>query len=774
MLQAVHSLFSATPLTLYRFARTQLGWLVSVLPLGVLIYLAAYAAGPVLDGGSLTASYAWVPSLDVNLVFRIDGLSLVFALLIAGIGFLICLYASAYLHRDTGRFDLYLMFFMASMLGVVLADNLILLFISWELTSFSSYLLIAFYHEKENAREAARQALIVTAAGGLAMLPGLVLLGLTAGTWQLSQLAAARATIIGDKLYLPSLILIAVGAFTKSAQFPFHYWLPGAMEAPTPVSAYLHSATMVNAGIYLLARLSPVLGQTQEWKWLLGSAGAMTLLIGGYLAWQQTDLKRILAYTTVGMLGTMTLLLGIGSGRAVEAALILVCTHALYKGALFMVAGAVDHATGTRDITALGGLRRTMPTTALAALLAALSMAGIPPLLGFITKDLIYEAALNLHRATLPIVVIFVAGNLFNVTAAGLVAIRPFFGASASPRKHVHEVPLSMGVGPLVLGSLGLIGGLFAAALYQPLLVQMVGAVYRQPYEIELGLWHGLSPALALSGVTLAGGVLLYYAVDTLRPRFARVSAVGSRIGPARLYTLAIQGTLSAASTGTYALLKAYLRQYIRVILITLVLASSYVFVTQIEFDNLLHGSSVRFYELVIAGVIIAAAVMSTQINKRLSAAAALGTVGYGVTLIYILYGAPDLAMTQFAIETLTVILFVVTIYRLPKLKKLSSTRSRRLDAVLAALVGGTMTLITLVVTAVPLQSRLSPYFAENSYVKAHGHNVVNVILVDFRGFDTMGEITVLSVAAIGVFALLSLNLHRSAGDEGVHPGEDA
>jgi multicomponent Na+:H+ antiporter subunit A len=771
MLQAVHSLFSATPLTLYRLAKTQLGWLVAVLPLGVLVYLVARAAGPVMDGDSVTAAYSWVPSLDVDLVFRMDGLSLVFAMLITGIGALVCIYASAYLHRDSGRFYLYLMIFMASMLGVVLADNLVLLFMFWELTSFSSYLLIAFYNEKENAREAARQALIVTAAGGFAMLPGLLLLGMTAGTWQISHLAAARETVVADKLYLPVLILIAVGAFTKSAQFPFHYWLPDAMEAPTPVSAYLHSATMVNAGIYLLARLYPVLGQTQEWQWLIGSAGGITLLLGGYLAWQQTDLKRILAYTTVGMLGTMTLLLGIGSSRAVEAVLVLVCAHALYKGALFMVVGAIDHATGTRDITYLGGLRRSMPTTALAALLAALSMAGIPPLLGFITKDLIYETALALHGTAIPAVLILVAGNLFNVTAAGLVAVRPFYGVTASPRKHVHEVPLSMWLGPLVLGGLGLIGGLFAAALYQPLLVQMFNAVYHKPYTIELSLWHGLSTALALSGVTLASGSLLYYYADTLRPRLAGVSAMGDRLGPARLYTLTIQGTLSLASTGTQALLKAYLRQYIRVILITLVLASSYVFATQIEFDNLLHSSGVRFYELVIAGVIVAAALMSTQINKRLSAAAALGTVGYGVTLIYILYGAPDLAMTQFAIETLTVILFVVTIYRLPKLKKLSSTRSRRMDAVLAALVGSTMTLITLVVISVPLQSRLSPYFAENSYVKAHGHNVVNVILVDFRGFDTMGEITVLSVAAIGVFALLSLNLHRY---QVVHSGEDA
>jgi len=779
MLQVVTSFFSTAPASLSRFVRVQMGWLMAGLPFILLLYFAT-RLGPVLDGAVFTATYQWVPSLGANLSLRVDGLSLPFALLITGIGTLVCIYSSHYLeeHVYIGRFYLYLIAFMGSMLGVVLADNLLLLVVFWELTSFTSYLLIAFHNHNESAREAARQALIVTGAGGLAMLAGCVLLAITAGTWEISQMAASGGLIRASELYLPILLLIVIGAFAKSAQFPFHFWLPNAMEAPTPVSAYLHSATMVNAGIYLLARLYPVLGATEEWELFVTSGGAVTLLIGSYLAWQQTDLKRILAYTTISSLGMMVFLLGIGSEQAIEAAMLLLLAHALYKGALFMVAGAVDHTTGTREITQLGGLQRVMPITAIAATLAALSMAGFPPTLGFITKELIYETDLFPNIAAVPtalLTILLLLGNLFNVTAAGLVVVRPFYGAVRGAHRHSQEALSGLWLGPLILGVISLIGGLFAATLYQPILAQMVSVIYGESPVIRLSLWNGFSVSLLLSAATLAGGGLLYVRADRLRSGTASLSAIGARLGPARLYTLAIQSAMNLASIGTRALLKAYLRQYIRIILVTFVLALSYVLMTGVEFDNLWHSSGVRVYELIVAGVIIAAALMATQINKRLSAAAALGTVGYGVTLIYVLYGAPDLAMTQFAVETLTVILFVVVIYRLPKLKKLSSTRSRRLDAVLALLVGSTMTLITLVVISVPLQSRLSPYFAENSYRMAHGHNVVNVILVDFRGFDTMGEITVLSVAAIGVFALLSLNLHRPADEQTqVTTGENA
>lgn len=772
---AVISGFAAAPAVplLYRLTREKTGWIVALLPLTLFIYFASLL-GRIVDGQVVTAAVEWVPSLDVNLTFRTDGLSLVFALIITGIGTLVFLYAGAYLrgHADTGRFYTVITLFMASMLGLVMADNIMLLFIFWELTSFTSYVLIGFHNDRAAAREAARQALIVTSAGGLFMLAGLILLALAAGTWEISAMIPLGSAIRTSDLYVPALVLILLGAFTKSAQFPFHFWLPGAMEAPTPVSAYLHSATMVNAGIYLLARLHPALGGTDEWHGLVTAAGAVTMLIGGYLAWQKTDLKQILAYSTVSALGIMTFLLGLGTEETITAALAFLLVHALYKGALFMVAGSVDHATGTREITALGGLRRVMPVTAAAAALAALSMAGLPPLLGFTAKELVYDGTLHLPDADGWIGLLTAAalvGNLFNVTAAGLAAIRPFWGKTRAP--HVpHDVPAMMWGAPLVLGALSLALGV-ALSAYEPVLGRMVEAAYGEPVELHLALWHGFTSTLAVSLATVVGGLALYAAA----PRLSRVAAPLGRaleaVAPSRLYAASIDRTLDAASAGSRIILTAYLRQYIRVIMITLVAALGYVFATRIEFDNLLHSSGVRLYELVIAGVIVAAALTVTQLNKRLSAAAALGVVGYGVTLIYILYGAPDLAMTQFAIETLTVILFVVVIYRLPKLKQLSSTRTRRMDAVLAVVVGVTMTLLTLVVLTVPMRSRLSPFFAEMSYLAAHGHNVVNVILVDFRGFDTMGEITVLSVAAIGVFALLRLNLNPPKPDENRAPG---
>ncbi len=749
------SLVSAAPSSIYHFTRSRLGWiLMAAVPFSLLILLAA-TIHSVEQGNTYSITYSWVPSLDVKLAFRLDALSLVLALLITGIGTLIFIYSSRYLEGDPllGRFTLILLVFMGSMLGVALADNIILLFIFWELTSFSSYLLIGFNHQREAARDAAKQALIVTGAGGLMMLAGLVLLALTAGTWEFSEMQSA--TVRSSHLYLPILLLIAVGAFTKSAQFPFHFWLPNAMEAPTPVSAYLHSATMVNAGIYLLARVAPILGETSEWQASLLPIGALTLLIGGYLAWQQTDLKLILAYTTISTLGLMVLLLGL---NAPDIAILLLLAHALYKGALFMVAGIIDHETGTRDITKLGGLRQIMPLTAGAAVLAVLSMAGIPPLLGFVTKEAVYDASLAAHMPSVSasfLTGIFVLGNVFNA-GAGWVVLRPFFGKLRT--SHGHEASARLWIGPLLLGIIGLLLGLLP--LITPLLEQ---TALHQAHEIKL--WHGFNTALALSALTIAASIVLALYTSRLTLWVAPLTNAIRKIGPQRFYMQAIDGVLAISAISSRIVLKAYLRQYIRVILTVFVLALAYVLMTEIEFTNLLDRPRPRFYEITLAAVIILAALTAIRINKRLSAAAALGTVGYGVTLIYILYGAPDLAMTQFAIETLTVILFVVVVYRLPKLKTLSSRRSRRMDAILAALVGATMTLLTLVVTSIPLTSRLSPFFAETSYVVAHGHNVVNVILVDFRGFDTMGEITVLSVAAIGVYALLRLNLHRGGTD---------
>jgi multicomponent Na+:H+ antiporter subunit A len=694
------------------------------------------------------------------LALRADGLGLLFALLVSGVGTLIVCYAGGYLkgHPQLGRFYGWLLTFMAAMLGVALADNLLLLFVFWELTSLSSYALIGFEHDREAARAAALQAFLVTGGGGLALLAGVILLGLAGGSLNVSALIAARHTLLSSPLYLPALCLILLGAFTKSAQFPFHFWLPNAMEAPTPVSAYLHSATMVKAGVYLLARLHPVLGGTETWVYVVGGVGGITMLIGGYLALSQADLKRLLAYSTVSALGMLTMLIGLGSALALQAAVILLLAHALYKGTLFLVAGAIDHATGTRDVTHLGGLFRAMPVTGVAAALAALSMAGLPPFFGFISKELTYEAALGYHIGVG--VMTFVASLLF-VFIAGTVGIGPFWGPARQTPHHAHEAPPSLWLGPVVLAGLSVVIGLAPGLLSAILIAPATAAVLGLPIDVDVALWHGLTPALGLSVVTLIGGAVLY-----LRRQQVRRSAqqIAWRWGPATLYDAGIIG-LNAVARGQTALLQSgYLRYYLlTIVLATVGLAGFTLLDWQAQSGAL--AQSLRqamvvqayFYELALAGLILIAAVAVTRAQSNLGAVVALGIVGYGVALFYLLFGAPDVAMTQFLVESLTVILFVLAFYHLPEFTHISSKGARIFDAVVALVAGGLIATLVLVAVSIQLSPSIAPYFVETALPQAHGRNIVNVILVDFRALDTLGEITVLGIAAVGVYALLKL-----------------
>jgi len=751
-------LFAPVAPLLYPHTKHILGWLIPLIPLALFGYFVSQI-NPITDGEIITESYEWVPSLGINLDFRLDGLSLIFALLITGVGTLVFTYAGGYLHYRLGTFYLYLLMFMASMLGVVLADNMLLVFVFWELTSISSYLLISFYNNKDDSREAAKTALIVTGASGLALLAGLTLFGIASETWSLGT--AIETFDHHHKLYMPILILIAIGAFGKSAQFPFHFWLPMAMAAPAPVSSYLHSATMVKAGVYLLARMHPALGHTDEWHLLITTIGGITMIMGGYLAWQQTDIKRVLAYTTISALGILVFLLGIGSGIAVKAALVFVVVHALYKCALFMVGGTIDHETGTRDLDHLGGLSQKMPYTAGAAAIAALSMAGLPPLFGFIGKELIYEA--TLEAKDLPVLGLTVAAfiaNLFNVTAAGMVAITPFYGEEKHTPKHAHEAPASMWVPPLILGAFSLGLGLFSVQLYEPILEPMVEAVYGNQYEVHLGLWHGFNTMFALSIVTILGGAGLYMMIQRLRPT-AHALDVGTQFGPAVIYQRGfMDGFLWLANQFRQQAMKAHLRYYVRIIVVTVTVAVLSTLLPAIHLNELIHDlDEVRLYELLFMAFIIICTVAIPFQQSRRAVIALLGMVGFVIAVMFLLFSAPDLSMTQFAIETLTVILFVLVIYRLPQFRIHSSMRTRTIDAVLSIAFGGMITLLVLIIINEPFQSQLATFFVENSYKVAKGHNVVNVILVDFRGFDTMGEITVLAIAAIGVFALLKLNV---------------
>lgn len=767
MINAVISIFAlacVAPL-LSRFARRRAGLLVALLPACLTVYFASHT-GLVMRDATVTERFAWAASLGVEVKFYLDGLSLLMAVLICGIGALVCVYGGSYLqkHEHLGRFFLLLLLFMGAMLGLVLAGNLLVLFVFWELTSITSFLLIGFEHEDEKARAAASQALIITAGGGLVMLAGFVLLGQVAGgNYDVQALLAQEDAIKASSLYVPLLLLICVGAFTKSAQLPFHFWLPNAMQAPTPISAYLHSATMVKAGVYLLARLAPSLGGSFEWTLIVTTTGVLTMIAGSVLAFYQTNMKRLLAYSTIAALGTMVMLIGTGSESAIRAALVFLVAHAFYKGALFMIAGIVDHETGTKDVEALSGLRKAMPVTAMIAFVAGLSFAALPPMFGFIGKEMLFEATLDgglyARRFWLILTAIAVLAGTMFMTIALLVAARPFFGAVTATPKPAHDAPFEMWFAPALMASAGIVFGIMPNLVADGFITPAVTAVYPNAAPVELSLWHGLNVALGLSVASIACGVVLYKSWESLRARTQWAQRL-SPFGMAGIFTSGGGIIESFARRQTAVLQNGKLRIYLLVITLTTICLTAY---TMRQGGNIMFPAidffrtDVKFYEVGLALLILAASIAAVRSKSRLGAIASLGVVGYGVALVFILFGAPDLALTQFLIETLTVILLVLVLYHLPRLKAITGKPARARDLMVSLLFGAMMTTLVLVTAGVEFDPTVSDFYAAHSLPDAHGRNIVNVILVDFRGLDTLGEITVLAVAAIGVFALLKL-----------------
>jgi multicomponent Na+:H+ antiporter subunit A len=780
------------------------GWVLSIAPAGATFWLLAMAAGH-QTASPLLESYRWLPELAVRLAFSLDGLSLLMSLLITGIGTLVVIFAGGYLPpgRDAGRFYGFLLFFMASMLGVVLADDLIALFVFWELTSISSFILIGYYHDEAKSRAAALQALVVTGGGGLAMLAGIVLIGLASGTYAVHELLGMGPLLREHALYVPIIALILAGAFTKSAQFPFHFWLPGAMEAPAPVSAYLHAATMVKAGIYLMARLTPALGGTPAWQGALVAAGAATVIAGTVLSLGQNDMKRLLAYSTVTSLGILTLLLGLGTAYAVGAAVVFLLAHALYKGSLFLVTGAVDHSAGDRRVDRLSGLRQVMPSLAIAAGVAAVSMAGLPPLLGFIGKEALLQSAIDAPYAVVAMSLTVVASAVL-VGVAFQVGLRPFLGREAKVQRHqtgasqhqpvqamqahdaspahsanaghgagaghgaaaahgaagghghgehgLHAPSLSLVLPPAVLAVLGLLLGL-VPAVASPLAAAATDAIFGAPAHLHLSLWHGFTLALALSVVALGAGVGLYLTWDRVRSAGLRLSPM-AKAGPAKLYELLMKGIVKFAKTQTRALQTGYLRLYMLLMVVTTVCIVGGL-ISGVTIDIPEDWHDIQLHEAVLAVLAIVAAIATIRSQSWLGAVAAMGVVGFSVATIFALYGAPDLAMTQFLIEALTVILFVLILYHLPRLAPFAAGHFKFPRALMAIAAGGMMTLLVLAANSVPPSREVSTYYANHAKTEAHGRNIVNVILVDFRGIDTFGEITVLAIAGLGVYALV-------------------
>ncbi len=738
------------------------GWILALVPASIFIFLLTYLPD-VTSGKTVSENYRWVPDLGINLDFQIDGLALIFALIISGIGILIFIYSGGYLegHLELGRFYLILMVFMAAMLGIVLSDNLIMLFMFWELTTISSFLLIGFDHSRMQARAAAIQALLTTGLGGIALLAGLLLIGQAGDDYRISTLLFNSSQIQDSEWFGAITVLILLGAFTKSAQFPFHFWLPNAMEAPTPVSAYLHSATMVNAGIYLMARFTPVFDDADLWMLALTVAGAITMMLGAWVALTQTDYKRILAYTTLSILGLLTLLIGVGTETAFKAMLIYLIGHACYKGSLFMVAGAVDHETGTRQIPELGGLRKSMPVVAGAAGLAALSMAGVPPMLGFIAKETFYKAVDDAPNVPVTLLALSVFASIGIVAAAIFTGFKPFFGQITSTPKQAHRAPVSLWLGPVILAVTGLLAGVYPASIAPLIGAGVESMTLATQSDIHVELWPGFNFILLLSLATIAAGVGLFFVLARFRQLSYSVEpSVSSRMGPTVIYGITLRLLQSIANRVTGLLQNGYLRYYIISVILAATLFAGYplFFRSGIE-EPLLNFSDVRIYEAGLVLMIAAAAVASIHSRSRLASIASLGVVGYGISIIFVLFGAPDLAMTQFLVETLTVILLVLVFYHLPGYSRLTSTAARGRDIVIAVTFGALTTTLVLVTNRFQYFTNISGYYLRESYDAAYGQNVVNVILVDFRAMDTLGEISVLVIAALGVYALLKLRM---------------
>ena len=750
-----------------RLGRSHSAWAAGAVTLAAILWLAPSARHP-FDGLTLVQQQDWMPALGLNLSFRLDGLALLFAGLILGIGLLIVLYARYYLsERDSmGRFYAYLMLFMGSMLGIVLSENLIQLLVFWELTSLSSFLLISYWQHREEARHGARMALAVTGLGGFAMLGGFLLLGHIVGSYALSDIFASGDLVRAHPLYVPTLVLILLGVFTKSAQFPFHFWLPHAMAAPTPVSAYLHSATMVKAGVFLLARLFPVLSGTPEWFWLVSGAGLATLLIGAYVALFKHDLKGLLAYSTISHLGLITLLFGLSTPLAAVAGVFHIINHATFKASLFMAAGIIDHEAGTRDMRRLNGLWRFMPYTATLAMVAAAAMAGVPLMNGFLSKEMFFAEAAHISES-------LVGGWLLPalVTAAGAFAVAYsirfihdvfFNGEPVDLPKTPHEPPRWMKVPVEILVVLCLVVGIAPALTVAPLLAVAAAGTLQAPLpEYHLALWHGLNPALIMSLVALTGGTLIYL---VRRPLTAWHERFIDRIDARVAYNALQNGLFALAGFVTRGIdTRSLQRQVLFLLLAALALGATPWLSGDTPLTGGRKGLPLDAVSLLAASALIIATLATVWLHRqRFIALVTIGVVGLVVSLAFVKFSAPDLALTQLSVEIVTIVLLLLALYFLPQQAAPERDRARLWrDGLIALLAGGGTAALAWAVLTRPYDT-IAGYFLQNSVPGGGGSNVVNVILVDFRGYDTLGEITVLALAGLGIVALLQ-GLHLTA-----------
>lgn len=746
------------------FVKTKWGIILAFIPLLLFLYYLQYL--PLINWDkSYVQHIDWIPSLGINFDFKLDGLSLLFSLLITGIGTCIFFYAKSYLKNDPyiDRFFGYLCLFMSAMLGLVLSDNIFLLFTFWELTSISSFFLIGFNNEKIASRKSALTALSVTGLGGFFLLAGLVLIGNIANTYSISELVG-KAQFIQEHALFPYILgLIILGAMTKSAQFPFHFWLPGAMKAPTPVSAYLHSATMVKAGIYLLARFYPILGNNTAWMYSLMIIGGITMLYGAFHSLFRTDMKGVLAYSTISALGILVFLLGLGTQDAIIAASVFIVVHALYKATLFLITGIIDHATHTRDLSVLQGLRKVLLPVSIAGFLAAISSAGVPLTFGFIGKDLIYEATLHGEKhIAIYLTAAAVITNILLVSAGFMAGIKPFFGKLPEKFDKIQLPSKSLWIPPFILAILGIVFGCFPTFIGDLIAKPTVNSIMAIKSDFHLKIWHGFNTVLLLSAITIVLGTVIYLINKPSERKLKWIEQLNC-IAPITIFQKCYQTIYNFSTSYSQYFHNGYLRSYLLKIIIFAEVLLAY----QLYLGGPLHInwellSAVTVYEVVTILIVFGAVILTLSTSSRLTAVVATSVIGYGICLLFVFYSAPDLAMTQFTIDTLTVVLFVLVLFKLPPFLNLANKRVLIRDAVVAIIFGIILAMVAIRVLHVPTNIAISDFYGTNAYLLAKGRNVVNVLLVDFRGFDTMFEIIVLTIAALGVYSLLKLRLKSS------------
>ncbi|MEV9500248.1 Na+/H+ antiporter subunit A [Bacillus safensis] len=778
---------------LYKYMkRIHTGWFVLILPILLFTYF-IQMLHITSNGRTLFSQAEWIPSLGMNFTVYVDGLSLLFALLITGIGALVVLYSIFYLSKEKeqlGSFYTYLLMFMTAMLGVVLSDNMVVLYLFWELTSISSFLLIGYWYKRERSRYGATKSLLITVFGGLAMLGGFILIYLITDSFSIREAVNQLQLIMASPYFIPAMILILLGAFTKSAQFPFYIWLPDAMEAPTPVSSYLHSATMVKAGIYLVARFSPIFAISEVWFWTISIVGLVTLFWGSFHAVRQNDLKAILAYSTVSQLGMIMLMLGVGAaaihennpaffGAAILAAIFHLINHATFKGSLFMAAGIIDHETGTRDIRKLGGLMTIMPITFTITLIGTFSMAGLPPFNGFLSKELFFTSMIRISDISFTDVSTWGAiipalawlASVFTFIYSMMLLFKTFRGRLNIEQleKKPHEAPIGMLIPPIILAALVVTFFFFPNILAYSVIEPAIAAIIPEAIEtgsrfsVKIEAWHGFQPELYMTIGVVVLGTIGYLTLSKWRPMYNIFKEKWS-------FNALYDRSLIGLEKGSYRLTNSYMTGFLRDYLVyvfgfMIIVIGGVMFYQQAFSFQTDQAASIGTYEVILSLVMVAATIATVFASSRLTAIIALGVMGYTLSLFFVIFRAPDLALTQLIIETISVALFLLCFYHLPKLSLKQKTRRFKMTNFIISLgVGVVVTCLAFASTSQQSLDTISTYFIENSYKLAGGDNIVNVILVDFRGFDTLFEITVLAIAALGIYGLLKTQAKRKRG----------